>query len=136
MKIQSFKRIVKESFPDEQREFAGLIGDSVNVFAEEVLNAFNKKISVDDNLNMEYKEVEVTVDASGIPKNVLQYKVGLQGKVRGVMVVKVENLTNTNAYPVGAPFATFSTNNNVITVNHITGLIANNKYRLTLLSLG
>jgi hypothetical protein len=135
VKIQSYKRIIKESFSKDDRQVAGLIGDSINVFAEEVLNALNKKITVDDNLNMEYKEVDVTVTAAGIPINTLQYKISLQGRIRGVVVVKAENLTTTGVYPTGAPFITFSINNDIITVNHITGLIANNKYRLTLLSI-
>jgi hypothetical protein len=135
-KLQSFKRIVKENFKAEDQELIDAIGGSINIFAEEVINAFNKNFTVDDNLKMEYKDIEVTVNASGIPINTTQFKVSFTGKIRGITVERAVNLTNPSTYPTGAPFITFDQNNQVITVNHITGLPANNKYRLTVLSKG
>lgn len=135
MKIQSFKRIVKENFPEKSRDIADAIGGSVNVFAEEVLNAFNKKITVDDNLNMEYKEVDVTVNEQGVPVNKTEYKVNLLGRIRGVSVIRADILSNSRAYLNGAPFITFSLNNDLVIIQHITGLVPGVKYRLTLLTL-
>lgn len=135
-KIQGFKRITKENFKADYQDLIDAIGGSVNIFAEEVINAFNNNLTVDDNLKMEYKDIEVSVNASGIPINNTQFKVGFNGKVRGVVIERALNLTNPNTYPTGAPFITYDQSDKVITVKHITGLPANNKYRLTVLSKG
>jgi len=133
MKIQSFKRIVKENLPEESQELAETIGSSVNIFAEDLLNALNKKLSVDDNLSMEYKELEFSVKPNGEPVNLLQYPSSLQDKIRAVSVVRVENLTNVSLFLLSAPFASFSASGRLITITHITGLIPNNRYKVTLL---
>lgn len=135
-KIQSFKRIIKENFDSDYQDLIDAIGGSINVFAEDVINAFNKNITVDDNLKMEYKDVDVTVNASGLPNITTQYKTVLLGRIKGVSVERAENLTNSTTYPTSAPFITFTQNDQVITIKHITGLVANNKYRLTVLTKG
>lgn len=136
MKIQGFKRLIKENVTEDFRDVIDTVGASVNVFAEDVLNAMNKNLSVDDNLKMEYKTIDITLGANGLPLNDAQLTTKLFGKIQGISVERAENLTNSATYPSGAPFVTFSQNNTLITLNHITGLQANNKYRLTLLLKG
>lgn len=136
MKVQGFKRLIKENVTEDFRDVIDTVGASVNVFAEDVLNALNNNISVDDNLKMEYKQVDVTVAATGVPTSVTQLNTKLFGKIQGITVERAENLTSTITYPSGAPFVSYSQNNTLITLNHITGLQANNKYRLTLLLKG
>ena len=136
MKIQGFKRLIKENVTEDFRDVIDTVGASVNVFAEDVLNAMNKNLSIDDNLKMEYKTIDVTVGATGLPLTEAQLSTKLFGKIQGITVERAENLTNSATYPSGAPFVTFSQNNTLITLNHITGLQANNKYRLTLLLKG
>lgn len=134
--IQSFKRINQEDFEEKDRALADSIGGSVNVFAQEVIDAFNKNISVDDNLKMEYKDLDVSVDASGVPTQKLQFKTSITGKIRGIVVIKVDNLTTPTSYATSTPFVSFSQKDTLLTVNNITSLLINNKYRLTLLSMG
>ena len=47
-KLQGFKRIQTEDFPKEYQSVIDRLGYSINVFAEQVLDAFNKKIMADD----------------------------------------------------------------------------------------
>lgn len=132
-RLQNFKRIIKENLPKESQALADTIGYSVNSFAEEVTNAFNKNISVDDNLSMEYKEIDLEVDGSGVPIIAAQIKTSLSGRIRGMPVIKLDNLTNPSTYPTSAPFVNFDQNNTLLTITHVTGLSTSNKYRLTLL---
>lgn len=136
MRISGFKRITTEQTKPEFRQVVDSIGSSVNSFADDVSNALNKNLTVTDNLNMEYKQVNVVVNGSGIPKVTTQFKSTLKTKVVGISVIKLDNLTNLATYPTGSPFVTFSENNKLITIQHVTGLVADNNYTLTLLSLG
>jgi hypothetical protein len=136
MKLQGFKRIVKENFPSEYHSLIEAIAGSVNDFSDDVANAFNKRITVEDNLNMEYKQIELSVTDTGKPVNKTEFKISLVTPVKGLSVIRVDNLTNSSTYPTNTPFITYSSNNNIITVNHITGLLPNNKYRIVLLALG
>lgn len=136
-KVSTFKRLSKENFSEENRELIETLGFSINDFASEIINALNKNITIDDNLKMEYKDITVIVDGSGFPTKTTQYTIGLDSRIRGVLVVRAQNLDNIANFVNNAPFISYSqNNNNIITVNHITGLIANEEYRLTLLSLG
>lgn len=135
MKLQSVKRIIKESLPSQYHDLVGVVGYSFNTFAEDVINAFNKKITVDDNLNMEYKTIEVNVNATGVPVNTTQFRTVVVN-TRGVIIIRCEDLSATPAAPDGAPFMTYSINNNILTVSAVTGLKPNRNYRLTVLVLG
>jgi len=134
-KLSGFKRVIKEEFKEEYQELIDKLGYSVNSFAEEVINAFNGNIN-EDNILDKSKTITTTLDSSGIPTQDLSFKSGLVGKTKGIIVVKAENLTNPNTYPTGAPFCTFSENNGIVSVSHITGLPASQKYRLTLKIIG
>lgn len=136
MKLQGFKRIVKENFPEEYRELVDILGNSINSLAEDILNATNKNLSVDDNLRMEYKDIEVSMGTNGTPKMLTQFKTSLSGRIRGMSVIKVENSTSPGTAPNDAPFLTWTVNNQVFTITNITGLNDNTKYRLTVLLFG
>jgi hypothetical protein len=136
MKLQGFKRIVKENFPSEYHSLIEAIAGSVNDFSDDVANAFNKRITVEDNLNMEYRQLQVTVSSAGTPIGTVEFKSNLATPVKGISIIRADNLSSTTVYPTSSPFITYSSDNNIITVKHITGLVANNKYRLLLLVLG
>lgn len=135
-KISTPQRITKEGVPSEYRDLINSIGSPYNDFSDQVFNALSKNLSVDDNLNMFYKDINLSVNNTGNPIVSTQFKSTLRGKVRGINVIKVENLTDPNVYPTGAPFITFTENNQVVTILNVTGLSINYKYRITLLSLG
>lgn len=135
-KIGNFKRLTSESVEPEYRDLIQVIAGSTNDFADEVTTALNNNLTVDENLNMQYKTLEFSVAATGVPTITTQFKSTLKSRVRGMQVIKVENLTNPNVFLTGAPFITFTETNQVVTVSHITGLAVSNKYRVTVLSLG
>jgi hypothetical protein len=136
MKISSFKRLIKEDVEDQFKPIMEKIGTSVNVFAEEVTEAFNNKLSIEDNFNQTKRQVTVTVNAGGVPIAPLQFKSDLAGNCYGIQTVRAENMTSSSVYPTGYPFFTYTEKNGVITVSHITGLPSGNKFKLNLVLLG
>jgi len=137
-KISSFQRLIKEDVDEEYKPLIDKIGFSINQFAEQVISALNKNITVTDNLNMEYKTIDITIHSTiiGIPNNTVQFKSGLRTKLKGIQVIKVENLTNPGALLSDAPFLEYSENNDIITINRINGLAISTKFRITFLTFG
>lgn len=132
MKVQSFKRLIKEDVEEQYRPLVEKIAFSVNPFAEEVIKALDNNLSIEDNFGQKKKEITVQVDSDGIPTYVTQLKTDLKSICSGAIVIRADNLTNARTYPTGCPFLSFTENNGVITVNHITGLPAGNKFKLKL----
>jgi hypothetical protein len=135
MKIQNFKRIIRENFKEEYGELVDGLGLSLNGFAESIITAMSGYLN-DDNINQITTSVDVIVDATGKPRSATDIKATIKGKIIGTQVIKCENLTNSNGYLSTAPFITYTDNGGLLRVNHITGLISNNKYRLTVRVFG
>lgn len=135
-KIQSFRRIIKEDVEEKYRPLVEKIGTSINQFADDVTSALNNNITIADNLNQFIKDVTFSVDSSGSPNPALSFKSTLTGLCQGFTVIKVENLTSSTVYPTNTPFISFGENNKLITVNNITGLVANNKYKIRIIGFG
>jgi hypothetical protein len=135
MKISGFKRIKKEDFDQEQQQLIDKIAYSINPFAEEVIRALSGNIN-QDNLNEKLKSIDITTDSSGIPTAEVQFKNPLTSRIEGLQVIKAENISNTTAYPSGGIFITYTESNNIVTVQHVTGLPANIKFRLKLKVIG
>lgn len=135
--IPSFKRLVKEDFQKEYQPLIEKVGYTTNSAFESIFNALNGGLNF-DNLSLPYKEVNLQVSASGAPLQTTQFKTGFSSgkKLKGLQVIKVENLTDTTALLTGAPFVTYTENNDLITITQVTGLVANNKYTLRILVLG
>jgi hypothetical protein len=129
-RLSNLKRIIKEDFPDEYQELIDKLAYSLNPFLEQISEAFNKNIN-NDNLAREF--VTITVENStGNLKIPVQVKTSLRSRVVGLNVIRVENLTNSSIYPTNNPFVAWTINNNILTVQKVTGIQDNNKYRLTL----
>lgn len=135
MKIQVPKRIRTEDFATEDQAVASGIGSVINDFTDEVYRVLNKGVDF-ENLNRQVTQVVVTMDAAGLVVNAPQIKSTLLTKVRGINVINAVNINNTTIYPTTAPFVSFSTNSNLLTILNITGLQAGSQYQLTLELIG
>lgn len=131
MKVNNLKRIVAEDFESDDQDLIRKLSFSLNPMLEQITQAFNKNIDF-DNLNMEIMYLTVEVDSTGIPKSSTFIKNPLKTRIRGVTVINAENQSNSNLL-TGSPFIAYTLVANGITVNQITGLSANCKYRLTLI---
>lgn len=136
MKLESFRRLIKEDVDEKDRPLMDKIGYSINSFADQVLQAFKNNITIEDNLNWSKRQIEVTVDASGIPTMPSQFKSGISSSTYGISVEKAVNVTTPLIFPTTAPFISFSESNSLITINNISGLPSGNKFRLNLIIKG
>lgn len=132
MKLPLFKRINKNDFSAKDQGMIETLAFSLNVGLENLHDALNKKLTFKDNFLSTVKEIEVEVDSSGIPKTTLSISLDFSNyRVLGTQVLKAENLTNSSIYPSSAIFISFQQSENTIIIKHLTGLQANNRYRIT-----
>lgn len=127
-----------EDYPKESRETISILSETLNSFMNDVINAVNGNINF-DNLNMEYTSFKVFTDANGNPvteggtATTPQIRLGRSAKVVGVHVINATNLSTTTNYPTASPFISYTTTSNVMKINNIKGLQANEKHQLTIL---
>lgn len=129
--IQRPRRISSESVAKEAQQAVDVVGNSVNTFMEESYIALMGNLGVTSNLNMEFKTIKVTVNASGIPTSTVSFKSSLKSKIVGCVVIRA-----FEAIPTGQPFINFSENNGVATISQISGLVADTQYQLVILTIG
>lgn len=130
MKLPGFKRLGKESIPQEFHQLVETIGNTVNSGMEVVYEALNKKVSLRDNLQCTVKDIDVAVDASGSPINPTAIQLEGTARADGWLVIRADNLTDSDVYPEGSPFLSCSQTTNGLLINNITGLQENYTYRL------
>jgi hypothetical protein len=135
MKLNNFKRLIVEEFPQETQPTVEKLSFALNPFLEQVVNAFNKNIDF-DNLNQEVIEFTVTVDANGRPTTQTELRSSLRTKVRGYIVIRAQSEDPNGPLPLSTPLISFSQNESGVRITGVTGLPANNKFRLTVISIG
>lgn len=133
MQITPFKRLISEDYDKQYASLVEKLGGALNAFCDDVFNAFNNNLSIDDNFNQVKKSITVTVNATGTPATPLKFKSGLKSNCYGITVVAATNQTSASTYPTSYPFFSFTQSDGIITVNNISGLQANNIYLLSLI---
>lgn len=134
MRLPSFKRLRTEDYSQENRGLIDKLSGVLNIGIELLYQALNKELTLRDNLKCTVRDVQVTVDANGIPKQTTSFILDTMGKVDSVIIGKADNLTNSNTYPSSGIMVNWTQNNNSVTINHITGLQANNIYQLRVIA--
>lgn len=131
MQIPNQKKIIKNDFDEEVQPLVEQLAETINYNFERVFNVLNKNVSLADNTNTLTKDIEVTVDSSGIPTTSVKFPSSLvPARPIGSFVINQLNLTNSLVYPTGGIVISFSEVKGIITINHVTGLPANNKFSL------
>lgn len=133
-KLSGGKRILTEDFSGDEQHLIRKLSFILNPFMEQVFNAFQKRITIADNLDMEFKDVEVVVDGSGNITNTASFQTN-RGKINGLLVVYAAAV-NSTATITASPFVTWRQDNNVIEIQHVTGLPVDTRFKLRLLILG
>jgi hypothetical protein len=127
------RRITTEDYPKENRELVDKLGFTINPFFNSIVDAFNKNLSFTDNFNAQIVELEFNAPVSA---NQVTIKNPVKGNVGSIIVLRVQNITNSNATLSSAPFVEYSIlQNNQLQILNITGLTASNKYLIKLLLL-
>ncbi len=127
-KISNLKKIVNEDFPQENRTLTTKLAFIINPFFDSIVNALNKNLTFNDNLNAQDTTITVTAPLSANP---FFLKTDLKGICKGSSILQVTNLTNNNAVLTEAPFMEFDlVSNTEIKIKNITGLTSGNKYSI------
>ncbi len=135
MKLNNFTRINQEDYPAEDQETIGTLAGSLNPFLQRIVEVMNGNLDF-DNLNQQPITFEVELKSTGIPKAALELKSPLKTKPRGLQVVRVENMSLNGLFPSATPFITFGLKDNNLQVQHIAGLPADTKFRITAIIIG
>lgn len=133
-KVTNLKRLVIEDFDKDDQRVVEKIAFSYNPLMEQLTSAFNKGIEF-DNLNQQYIQITITVDAFGTPTILLQIKYELKTKLKGMQVISHQNLTD-DTFPTSQPYISYTANGNLINIDNITGLPANKKFVLSVILYG
>ena len=137
MKLASFKRLDKQNFDQKDQDLIDKLAFILNNDIQSLTDVLNGKVSLLDNFFCTVKDVPIVVDSNGIPKNAAQFQIDkVNMRILGCQVIKALNQTNSNAFPTGAPFISFTPGSNIVTIDHITGLQANQNYIITVVAYG
>lgn len=135
MKLQSFRRIIKSDYSADEQSLVDKLSSSINIAFDNVFEALNGKIDLTNNVSCTVTSVNVMTNSSGVPAVTTAFKISSANvKVIGCSVISAINNTNTTTYPTSSPFIIFSQNNDVITINNISGLVADNNYTLKIIA--
>lgn len=134
MKLSFLRRLVKEDFPQKDKELVGKIGYVINPAMEQLSQALRNNLTWADNMAAQVNTISVTVDASGNPVNPISFVSSLSSPIQHILVTRAVNAAQSNTYPTGAPFVSFVQNGTDITIQNVTGLPANTAFNLTLIS--
>jgi len=131
VQIPNQKKLIKNDFNEDNQALVEQLAEVINYNFETSFNALNKNLSLGDNLNVLVKDIEVTVDSSGIPITSIKFTSSLKpARPIGSLVIDQINLTNSLVYPTSGIVISYSEVKGIVTVNHITGLPAGNKFKL------
>ncbi len=133
-KLASYKRIITNDYPAENKEFVEKIAGPINDSFNELYFATNGRLNLSENLFCTVKLIDVTVNASGVPTTSTTFTLDKQASVTGIQVIYAVNQTNTAIYPTGQPFISFTPISNGILINHVSGLQANQRYTIRLIA--
>jgi hypothetical protein len=132
--VTNLKRLKAEDFDEDNQTLVSQLALNLNPFLEQVAAAFNKNIDF-SNLNQEVLTLQTKVTAAGIPVDKLEVKSSIKSKIKGIQVISVTNNTDDVTLS-GAPFVTYALTTVGFNITHITGLVADKKYSITLIVIG
>lgn len=134
-RVPDITYIRTEDFDGDQKKMIDRIAFPVNTFMEQTSSALDRSLDF-QNLNRELITLDITVDANGNPTTQTRYSSNLKSRVAGHNCISAINTTNPLVYPTSQPFISFIQNTNLVTINNVSGLQANQKYQIVLESIG
>jgi hypothetical protein len=137
MIMPAFVRLYKTDYAAEYSDLLENLAITFNLDGENVYNALTNSLTIADNMLSVVTDVTVSVNANGIPKSLTQISLNnVINQIEAVQVGYASNTTSNTTYPTGAPFISFTQSQNLITINHITGLTPNDNWSLHVIIYG
>lgn len=134
-KLSSYSRIISTDYETDQQPIIEKLGGQVNGGFDPLYSALSNRLTFEDNFLCTVREVEVTLGTNGVPLNRTSFSLSNNLPVKGLLVLNVSNKTSASVFPTGSPFISFSQNGNLLYIDHITGLVPNNRYIVRILAL-
>lgn len=134
MKLPSFRRILKTDYAEEYRGLIETLSFSINNGIEVIYQAFNKAISLKENVACTVKDIDVIVDSTGVPKTKLSFSLDTSNRILGITVLNALNTKTPTILPTSGVFVSFTQENKNIIVNNIKGLPADQPFTLTIVA--
>lgn len=130
-KLNNVRRINPQDFSEDNQQDIERLGYILNSFMQEVVDMANKNVDF-ENLNQNFISFPIEVDSNGKPIGTDKINVN-KTNPQGIQVVRLINTTNAALLPDVPPFIFFTPNGtNLVTIDKIVGLSANNKYQLSI----
>lgn len=130
MKLATYKRIITSDFENDDQPLIEQIAFPINDGFNALYFAVGGRLSIRDNLFSTVRDLDITVNSAGVPTTTTNFALDKQGQVIGCQVIYAENQVNSASYPTGQPFINFTQNSTSVIINHITGLQANQRYKI------
>lgn len=131
MKIQTFKRLNKNDYPEEYKDMIDQLSFIINDGLESLYNTMDGRINPDNTLTV-VKDALVVVDNCGIPQS--RINITLDGskiqKAIGCIVINIINVNNPVLYPCEGVTVSWVQEANSVTINHLTGLQSNTPWNI------
>ena len=126
MKLTFLKRLLVEDFPSQQAWIGELL-NPLNQAFEQINQAFNKSLTIADNMDAETQEITFT------GSDTVSFKVSTKNRPKGVVVTNFVTVTGTAPTAAVQPVWTYSSTDQTVTINSwFGGLSSTAKYRVTL----
>lgn len=133
MKLNNTSQVRAEDFADDEQQMITKLGSILNPFMQQVVELSDGRIDF-ENLSSNVKTFEITVNSNGVP-TLSPFRVNVGVDIIGTQVIRAYNLTSPTKYVTAAPFVSFTPlGGGLIRVDNITGLEANNKYQITMIT--
>lgn len=137
MKIPSYKRINIEDFSDEEQQLVQKLASTLNISIDTLYSGLNNRLNFKDNFDSTQKTFNIQVDTNGNPISPTGFKLNTINntipRAVGSLVINALNTTNSDVYPTGGIFISFTQNQDVITINNITGLPSGYVFQITVI---
>ena len=134
MRLPNFRRLIKSDYSKEYELLIEKLSFSINNGVEVLYQAFNKAISLKDNIACTLKDIDVEVKEDGSVKTLTSFNLDTQGKIIGILVLNVVNTRTPSILPNSGFFVSFTQESNKILINSIKGLPPNQPFKLTLVA--
>jgi len=134
VKLPSFKRLIISDYADEFKGLVESLGYSINSAIESINEAFEKNVTLRENIACTVKDIEVVVkDSTGLLSSKASFKTDVSGSVIGINVINATNLSD-NSLPTSGIFITYTQTGNSVDISRVIGLPIGKKFSLRIVA--
>ena len=126
--LPEIKRLHRQDFPDQTSWIDGLLAP-LNRFFDSVYTALNRGLTFRDNMVAQVKELEFRETSGTYP---IRFAWNLKSQPTDLIVTRV--VTVSGSGPSGAVWANWSYNGSAVEIEDITGLTADDEYKIRVIA--